>query len=281
MENVPLQIDLQKIIRNRLTAKVNRLIPNCIIKLVEKLICQEDLNGILSRTSLYEGVEFADAVLKDMSISLDVVGLENIPCNGRFIFVSNHPLGGLDGIALIKVLGALYGNDGFKFLVNDMLMNIAPLKPIFLPINKYGSQGREAAKMINETYESDKQVLMFPAGLVSRKQKGGVIKDLEWQKAFVAKAMEHRRDIIPIYFEGYNSVFFYNLALWRKRLGIKINIEQVFLPSELCKSKGKSFKIIIGKPISWQSLLEIKLAYKEIANEIKEKAYMLAQTTDK
>ena len=281
MENNPLQINLQKIIRDRISAKANRFIPGFAIKFIEKLICQDELNEILFHAFPYVGVEFADAVLKDLGITIDVFGLENIPSNGRFIFASNHPLGGLDGIALIKVLGRLYGDDGFKFLVNDMLMNIAPLKPVFLPINKYGSQGRDAAKLINSTYESDSQVLIFPAGLVSRKQNGGIIKDLEWQKAFVAKAIEYKRDIIPVYFDGHNSSFFYNFARWRTRLGIKVNIEQVFLPSELCKSKGKNYKIRIGKPIEWQSLSKIKHTHKEIANEIKENAYMLAQTTNK
>lgn len=276
MNNKPLQINLKKIIRSRISSKANKMIPDFAISWLEKIICQDDLNGILNRTYPKEGVEFADAALKDLNISLDVVGIENIPENGRYIFASNHPLGGLDGIALIKILGSIYGNDGFKFLVNDMLMNVAPLKPVFLPINKYGSQGKEAAKQINSTYESSAQILVFPAGLVSRKHKDGKIKDLEWQKAFVAKAIEYKRDIIPIYFDGQNSSFFYNLAYWRKKLGIKVNIEQIFLPSELCKSKGKNFKIIVGKPISYKTFEIEGKKMKSIANEIKEKTYQMA-----
>lgn len=273
MAEQPLQINLRKIIRGRLSKKANRLIPDFAIRLLEKIVCQNELNGILARTFPHEGVKFAAAVLDDLNIEVSVVGLENIPKDGRFIFASNHPLGGLDGIALIKVLGGLYGDDGFKFLVNDMLMNIAPLRPVFLPINKYGSQGREAAKLINAAYESDTQMLIFPAGLVSRKQKGGKIKDLEWQKAFVMKAIEYQRDIIPVRFEGLNSSFFYNFAKWRKLLNIKINIEQALLPSELCKAKGKKFRIVIGRPITWQILDIQQKTPKQIAAEIKRIVY--------
>lgn len=256
-----------------MSKKANRLIPDFAIRLLEKIVCQNELNGILARTFPHEGVKFAAAALDDLNIEVSVVGLENIPKDGRFIFASNHPLGGLDGIALIKVLGGLYGDDGFKFLVNDMLMNIAPLRPVFLPINKYGSQGREAAKLINAAYESDTQMLIFPAGLVSRKQKGGKIKDLEWQKAFVMKAIEYQRDIIPVRFEGLNSSFFYNFAKWRKLLNIKINIEQALLPSELCKAKGKKFRIVIGRPITWQILDIQQKTPKQIATEIKRIVY--------
>lgn len=275
MSDSPLQIDLQAIIRNRLPKDKSKYIPSFVIRMVEKLICQEELNGILSRTFPNEGVDFANAALEDLDISLDVVGRENIPDGGRFIFASNHPLGGLDGIALIKVLGDIYGDDGIRFLVNDMLMNVRPLRSVFLPINKYGSQGREATELINQTYASDTQILIFPAGLVSRRHKGGKIKDLQWQKAFVAKAIEYQRDIIPIFFEGTNSNFFYNFAYWRKRSEFKINIEQVLLPSEVCKSKGKHFRIHIGKPISWQTLKNSDKPPKELAAEIKETVYKL------
>ena len=236
MNQMPLQIDLQAIINARVPHKKRRFVPNALIRLVEKIICQDQLNAILRDTHPHKGVAFADALLRHLNISIEVIGRENIPSHGRFIFASNHPLGGLDGISLIKVLGDIYGPDGVRFLVNDILMNVRPLRSVFLPINKYGSQGRAAAELINQTYASDTQMIIFPAGLVSRRHKGGVIKDLQWQKAFIAKAIEYERDIIPIYFEGLNSSFFYNFAHWRKRSGLKINIEQALLPSELVKA---------------------------------------------
>lgn len=273
MNTTPLKIDLQAIIKSRLPQNKSKFIPTFLIKMLEKLVCQEELNGILNRTFPHEGVAFADAALSDLNITVDVVGLENIPSTGRFIFASNHPLGGLDGIALIKAIGGIYGDENFRFLVNDMLMNVRPLRNVFLPINKYGAQGRSAAVQINKVYESDRQMIIFPAGLVSRKQKGGEIKDLQWQKAFIVKAIEYQRDIIPVFFEGFNSLFFYNFAKWRKCSGLKFNIEQVLLPSEVCKSKGKHFRIHIGKPISWQSLVESKKTPMQLAADVKEIVY--------
>lgn len=276
MNATPLKIDLQAIIKSRLPRNKSKFIPTFLIRMLEKLVCQKELNGILSRTFPHEGVAFADAVLKDLNITVDVAGIENIPSTGRFIFASNHPLGGLDGIALIKVIGGMYGDENFRFLVNDMLMNVRPLRNVFLPINKYGAQGRSAAVQINQEYESDKQMIIFPAGLVSRKQKGGEIKDLQWQKAFIAKAIEYQRDIIPVFFEGLNSPFFYNFAKWRKCSGLKFNIEQVLLPSEVCKSRGKHFRIHIGRPISWQSLKQSDRTPIQLADDIKAAVYRLS-----
>lgn len=249
--------------------------PGCLIHALERLIRQKELNGILERTFPATGTAFARAVLADLSIELDVSGLENIPSSGRFIFASNHPLGGLDGIALIAVLGQKYGDDGFRFPVNDMLMNVRPLRSVFLPINKFGKQGREASQLLNEAYESDMQILMFPAGLVSRKLKRGLIADLQWQKAFVAKALEYKRDIIPVHFIGENSSRFYNTARWRKRLHIGFNFEQILLPSELCKAQGKRFKIVVGTPIPYASLAADTRKPLEIAASIREAVYKL------
>lgn len=249
-----MHIDLNKILRSRIKGWKGRLIPDWFISGLEKFIHQDELNAVLDATSPSEGSEFSDRVYDYFDLTLEVEGLDNIPQHGRFIFASNHPLGGLDGIGLIKILGKKYGDDNLRFLVNDMLMNVEPLRPVFLPINKYGSQGREAARAIREAYESDRQILIFPAGLVSRLQKDGTVRDLEWQKSFVQRAIEYRRDIIPVRFTGLNRPRFYKTARLRKRLGLKINIEQAMLPAELCASRGKTFKVEFGRPVSWQSL---------------------------
>lgn len=250
----PLEINLKKILRSRIKGAKGKLIPGFLITALEKLIHQEELNDVLRTTYPAEGTAFAEGAYRFFDLTLEVEGMENIPSEGRFIFASNHPLGGLDGIGLIKVLGAKYGDEGLKFLVNDMLMNVEPLRPVFLPINKYGSQGRAAAKAIADAYASDVQILIFPAGLVSRLHPDGVIRDLEWQKSFITKAIEYRRDIIPVRFEGHNRQSFYRLAKWRKRLGIKVNLEQAMLPAEVCAARGKKFKIKFGKPIPWQTV---------------------------
>lgn len=251
-----LEIDLNRIIRSRIGGWKGRLIPGFLISALERLVHQKELNATLDATYPAEGTAFAEAVYEYFDLTLDVRGMENIPDSGRFIFASNHPLGGLDGIGLIKVLGSRYGDDGIRFLVNDMLMNVEPLRPVFLPINKYGSQGRQAAKAIAEAYASDMQMLIFPAGLVSRLHPDGKIRDLSWQKSFIQKAIEYERDIIPVRFEGLNRSRFYRTAWWRKRLGVKINIEQAMLPAELCAARGNSYRVIFGRPVSWGQLAD-------------------------
>lgn len=270
-----LRIDLTNIIRSRVKGVKGKLIPGALLKLLERLIHQDELNAVLEKTYPLEGSPFAAGVYEWFNVSLKAEGLENIPDGGRFIFASNHPLGGLDGIGLIAILGRKYGDDNIRFLVNDMLMAVEPLRPVFLPINKYGSQGREAARAINEAYASDRQIAIFPAGLCSRLGDDGEIRDLKWNKSFIAKAIEYKRDIVPVHFIGQNSRRFYRTARWRKKLHIPVNIEQALLPAELCKARDKEFRVIFGKPIPWQHFADSKIPHTLLADEVKTLSYAL------
>lgn len=270
-----LKIDLTKIIRTRAGGWKGKMIPGFVLHGLERLIHQDELNQVLEATYPKQGTEFAKGVYDFFNLTLTTEGMENIPPTGRFIFASNHPLGGLDGIGLIAILGDKYGDDNISFLVNDMLMNVEPLRPVFLPVNKYGSQGREAARAINEAYASDKQILIFPAGLCSRIGDDGSISDLRWNKSFITKAIEYQRDIIPVHFIGENTPRFYKTARRRKNLGLKINIEQALLPGEVCKSRNKEFHVIFGKPVSWQSLKASPLSPDLLATKIKSAVYAL------
>lgn len=260
-----LKINLRDIVRQRIGGIAGKCIPPFLFYPLERLIHQKELNEMLEYGYPSRGWEFARKALQYLNISLDVRGMENIPETGRFIFASNHPLGGLDGIALISVLAEKYGNDGIRFVVNDMLMNVDPLADLFIPVNKYGAQGRERARLINETYASDMQILQFPAGLVSRLNKNGEIKDLEWQKSFITKAIDSKRDIIPVHFIGLNSPRFYKTAYWRKKLKIKFNFEQILLPSEVCKCRDRKFTIIFGTPIPYTDLSSSPLTPRQLA----------------
>ena len=262
-----LNINLHEILRARMSPRMRRLIPGVLITCLEKIIHQDELNDMLERTYPLEGSEFSQRVYDLMGLTIEVQGMEHLEEGKRYVFASNHPLGGLDGIGLIKILGERYGDDGIRFLVNDMLMNVVPLRNVFLPINKYGSQGREAAKSINAAFESERQMVVFPAGLVSRLHPDGEIKDLTWQKSFVQKGVASGRDFVPMYFEGLNRMRFYRLARWRKRLGIKVNLEQAMLPAELCAARGKRFGVIFGTPISHQEI-ERRMQRGESATEI-------------
>ena len=211
------RIDLDKILQGKAPKHYKR-IPRFLISYLKRIVHQDDINRILEENRDLEGVPFMQELVKnEFNLTLKLVGEENIPKKGRYIFASNHPLGGLDGICLSAILGEKY--DGkIKYLVNDILYYIDPLKPIFVPINSYGAQSKSSATAINEAYASENQIITFPAGLCSRKT-GGKIKDLEWMKSFIIKAIEYQRDIVPIHFDGENSRFFYNLATCERQAG--------------------------------------------------------------
>lgn len=241
-------IDVEKVIGGK-SVRLLKVLPRFVIRYLKRIIHEDEINLILSQHGQKQGVEFIDAVLKLMEVTYRVEGIENISAEGRYLFASNHPLGGLDGIILIHLLGQKYPD--VKFPVNDLLMHLAQLHSVFIPVNKHGAQLSENARLLEQAYASNTQILYFPAGLCSRKQKGQ-IEDLEWKKSFITKAVKHQRDIVPVFFSGRNSNFFYNLARMRGSLGIKANIEMLYLVDEMFKQKGKSITVRIGKPIPYQ-----------------------------
>lgn len=247
-----------------------RMIPGFVYSFLKRIIHQNDINEFIGKYGDRKGLDFSDGILEFLDISYDVVGEENLPSpDGRYIFASNHPLGGPDGIILISFLGTRYKQ--LKFPVNDLLLNLKNLNNIFLAVNKHGSLAKEAVTAIENAYASDSQIIMFPAGMVSRKRHG-IITDLEWQKSFISKAIQYQRDIVPIYVDGKNSSFFYNLANFRTSIGLKINLEMLYLPDETFKKRGQNFTIHIGKPIAWQTLDKSKKPI-EWAQEIKKIVY--------
>ena len=269
-----LQLDIEGILRKRIPSRKQKFIPGFLYGALSRLIHQDELNEMLRIGYPSQGSEFSRKVLEHLDIEVTVEGAENLPAKDRrVVFASNHPLGGLDGIALIAVLGQRYGDENIRFLVNDLLMNVEPLDTVFLPINKYGSQARAAAEAINAEYASDRQIVIFPAGLVSRLHPGGEVHDLKWQKAFVQKAIENDRDIVPVRFVALNRKRFYRLAKWRKKLGIKVNIEQATLPAELCASRGKRFRIIIGQPVSVSELRASGRSFPQLAEDLRAAIY--------
>ena len=272
-----LQLDIEGILRKRIPSRKQKFIPGFLYGALSRLIHQDELNEMLRIGYPSQGSEFSRKVLEHLDIEVTVDGAENLPAKDRrVVFASNHPLGGLDGIALIAVLGQRYGDENIRFLVNDLLMNVEPLGTVFLPINKYGSQARAAAEAINAEYASDRQIVIFPAGLVSRLHPGGEVHDLKWQKAFVQKAIENDRDIVPLRFVALNRKRFYRLAKWRKKLGIKVNIEQATLPAELCASRGKRFRIIIGQPVSVSELRASGRSFPQLAEDLRAAIYRLS-----
>lgn len=271
-EKTDFKLDIDSVLKSKAKRHYNK-IPKFAINYLKRTIHQDELNAIIERNKDKYGVDFMRALVdKEFKVNLEIHGEENIPGEGKFVFASNHPLGGLDGICLSAFLGEKYEGK-IKYLVNDVLLNIKNLESIFVPINKYGSQAKQSAVAINEAYASENQIITFPAGLCSRKQ-GNKIKDLDWMKNFVVKAVEYKRDIIPVHFEAKNSNFFYNFTNIRKSLKIKFNIELIYLPGEMFKNKNQTFHITFGKPIPWQLLNKSK-SPAQWAEEIKTIVYNL------
>lgn len=268
------QIDVKQVLQQKAPSVVGK-IPGFIVNYLIRTIHQDELNDILTRYHDKDGVGFMQELIGYFDLTLELVNEENIPAEGRYIFASNHPLGGLDGICLSAVIGQHY--DGkIRYLVNDLLLYLSNLRSIFVPINKHGAQGKNNARLIDEAYASENQIVTFPAGLCSRKI-NGQIQDTDWKKSFIQKAVEHQRDVVPVYFEGRNSNFFYRLANLRKRLGIKMNYEMIYLPDEMFRSKHKTFRIHFGKPVPWQTFDSSKKPV-EWAEWVKELAYNLRKT---
>ncbi|MDE6268675.1 MAG: glycerol acyltransferase [Muribaculaceae bacterium] len=283
-ETTPMRIDVDAVLRQRLGTKYRR-IPRFVIRALEKIVCQDKLNRLLKENAQFQGADFCHGVLSSLGITVSVSHPERLPkapdSDMRCIFACNHPLGGLDGMALIDYFTSISPTGRVWFVVNDLLMAVTPLRCVFLPVNKHGRQSREAALRIEEAFSGPDPILVFPAGLVSRKQKGGIF-DLAWNKMFIQKAIQYRRDIIPLHFSGRNSSFFYNFALARKRLGIKFNIEMILLPREIFNNTGARFIVTPGDRIPWQELVGGSDAAKT-ASSIRQKVYQLAEdepTTD-
>jgi 1-acyl-sn-glycerol-3-phosphate acyltransferase len=269
-QNNSLQIDVGEVLRSK-NPSLAKVVPSFLINYLKKVVHQDEINEFLKQYGHLRDAEFIGAALKTFKIKYQVYGRENIPDKGRYFFVSNHPLGGLDGLVFMNELSKHFRD--IKFPVNDILMNIENLSGIFLPINKHGGQAKDAIRSLEEAYASDNQILYFPAGLCSRKKKG-VIRDLIWHKSFISKAVQHKRDIVPAFFSGRNSDFFYNLANLRTFLGIKSNIEMLYLPDEMFSQVGKRISLVFGKVIPWQTFDNSKSS-PEWAEWIKQRSYEL------
>ena len=248
----PIRIDVGGVLASRLGGKA-RFVPRFLIRWLEKLICQDKLNQLLESNYPLRGAEFCDGVLCDLDVTIDIRNENLLPKNPRCIIVSNHPLGGLDGMSMISWLSRHY-NRPVRFVVNDLLMAVEPLTDCFVPVNKHGRQSRSSLGSLEEALAGDGPVVIYPAGLCSRLGDDGVVADLAWNKMFVTKAIESRRDIVSVHSAGHNSPSFYRWARIRQRLGIKFNFEMLLLPREVFRSRGKTFTITCGTPVPWQSL---------------------------
>ena len=253
-------IDIDKILVSKMGNKA-KFVPRPFISWLKRIIHQDEVNKYLWESRHLSGTEWLEECVRYLDMTIELVGEENLPKkdDGRlYTFVSNHPLGGEDGVALGAIIGRHY--DGkFRYLVNDLLMNLPGLAPVCIPINKTGNQSRNFPAMVEAGFKSDNHMLMFPAGICSRKR-GAEIRDIAWKKTFITKSVEYQRDVVPIHFGGQNSPFFYKLANFSDKYVKKVNLAMLFLVDEMYKNVHKTFRVAIGKPIPWQTFDKSKTA---------------------
>jgi len=266
-------IDIEEVIHSKNPALL-KWMPGFVLRYIKRIIHENDVNDFISRKGDKHSHEFVNEIIKEFGANVTFEGLENIPESGGCIIAANHPIGGLDSISLMQTVAKK--RKDIKFIVNDVLMSLKNLKELFIGVNKHGKNSTEILDTIDAHYASEVAMIIFPAGLVSRKQDNGLIKDLVWKKSFITKAKKHQRNIIPVHIDGKNSNFFYNLARWRSKLGIKTNMEMFYLIDEMYHQKGKEIHIKIGKPIPYQ-LLTQKYTDQEWARKVKEHIYKLAE----
>lgn len=242
-------IDIEKVFRVK-NPRLYRWTPRFVVRWIARLIRQDEINRVIYAYPDDDAIAFAKHVLEELNVSIEVVGVENLKDKEHFIVASNHPLGGLDGVAMLNTVGGIYPD--VVFPVNDILLFIPQLRTAFIPLNKQGKSTTNTAnlKNVQAHFSSDRPIVYFPAGICSRRQRG-IIKDLAWKKSFITLAVKNQRDVVPALFCGRNSGFFYRLANWRVRLGIKFNIEFILLPREMFHQRDKKFRVIFGKPIPY------------------------------
>jgi len=269
-------IDLDEIIASK-NPKLHKYIPNFILRYLKRVLHQEELNELFYGYRDLRGLVFVDALVKHFNLNLITEGFDRIDKDNKYIFASNHPLGGMESVGLMHLVGNKFS--GLRFLVNDVLLQIKNYEPLFVPINKFGSQAKDSVIRIEEAYKSDNQILIFPAGLVSRRI-NGKIQDLKWQKNFIRKSIQHKRDVIPIFIEAKNSNFFYNLSSIRRFFGIKANIEMFYLADEAYKQTDSIIKYYFGKPIPYKTF-DKRFTIDEWAVKVREHVYELSKDVNK
>lgn len=263
-------IDVKQVIHEK-NPKLLKFLPGFIVRYLQRILHEKDVNHFIHEHRNDTPIEFCLSVMKKFNIDLEYEGLENVPNEGGAILAMNHPLGGMDAMALVAILHKK--RPDLKFIVNDVLMHLENLQPIFVGVNKHAKNAASSLKKIDETFAGDELLCIFPAGLVSRKINGEII-DLTWKKTFVTRSIKHSKTIIPAYIDGELTSFFYNLYLFRKKIGIKANIEMLYLVNELYKQHNKKIKIKFGKPLHASNFDHSK-SHDEWAQYVKEKVYQL------
>lgn len=265
-------IDIKRLIASK-SPRLAKWLPGFIINYLKRILHQDEINAFIASHKEVYDAEFCQAVIDYFNIKIEVRGIENIPKQGPVIIAMNHPLGGMDALALVSALKE--HRTDLKFIVNDLLMNLTNLRGLFVGVNKHGKNDLSVRQQVMEAFESNEVICIFPAGLVSRKIEGKV-RDLDWKKTFVTYAIKYDQPVVPVFIDGELSNFFYRLSNFRKKIGIKANIEMLYLADELFKQRNKTMIFTIGEAVFGHEL-DINRSERDIAQDFKDKVYALSE----
>jgi len=244
-------IDTAEIIRSRNPA-LHRLLPGWVLRYIRRILHEDDLNEFMRAHRGDPPDVFVDAALQRLGIAARVISPE-LSLPERCIFVANHPLGGADGLMLMQQLHGM--GIEFRAFSNDLLINLTPLQAWMIRVNSYGRQSRNFVKEVEEAAGGHLSLIIYPSGFVSRPWGDG-IRDLPWKKTFIQLAVRLRMDVVPVSISGTTSRRFLRLARWRKRLGIRANLEMFLLADEMFRLNGRAYTIYFHPPIPWQTFAD-------------------------
>lgn len=263
-------IDIGTVLRDKAPG-LARWVPPFALRWLRRTVHENDINHILTHYWDLPPQEFVRACFRDWGVTYSMEGLEKLDPRGRYLFVANHPFGGMDGMMLADKLIDRFGDA--RVVVNDLLMHVEPLRPLWIPVNKHGQQNTSYARKFDEEFFGDLPILTFPAGLCSRRIDGRIT-DLRWKTSFLKKAYASQRQIVPVFVEGRLSNFFYRVARLRTLLGLKFNLEMLWLPDEMFSQTGRHFRMIAGEPIPFSELQAFG-SLADQAEEVRRKTYFL------
>ncbi|MFW5707076.1 MAG: hypothetical protein ACOC12_04080 [Bacteroidota bacterium] len=261
-------LDLEKWLKES-NNKLFRNLPGFIVNRVKDIIHEDELNALHNRYIDKMGIDYVNAILQDLDITIRMhneVALENVD---KCIFVANHPLGGIDALSFLHCIHKVKGN---VISPSNQFFDYDPnLAPLVVGVNVFGNTSRDQTRAINKAFQSDAQIMIFPAGLVSRKTDGEV-RDSEWHKSFVSKAIETKRYVVPTFITGVNTARFYRVSRIRKFFGLKMPVEILYLPGEMLNKKGSSIDLIFGEPIAY-SYFDTSKRHHEWAQHVRKMVY--------
>ena len=264
-------VDIEKI----LGPKLRKKLPRFAINFLKRRLHQDQVNEAIMGANPYHGAGFFDEALKYLNITYRTRGEEKLDKDKKYIFVCNHPLGGPEALIIGSVFHRLYG-EGFQVPVTPIMANLKPLAEFFTPVNNLSSkQSRDLGERIAKMFNSDQQVVVFPAGLCARKIKGKIT-EMPWKKMFVTQARRYERDVVPVHMSGHNSKWYFFLCKLSKFLRLKINIGMLYLVDELFKQRGNEFVITFGEPVPYTTFDKSKTD-RQWAAEMQERVKALAE----